>query len=122
MADCERALAQGSSVYFFPEGTRSRTGELKPFKPGAFTLAKRARVPLLPIVLEGTARALPRRGFVLQGRHAIRVRVLDEIPYATFADVDAETLARRMHLRYANLLEPAGQAAGLGGPAVVNAD
>src|SRR6266699_2310080 len=52
---CERALAQGSGA------------------------------PILPIVIEGTASALPKRGFVLQGRHAIRVRVLDEIPHASFA-------------------------------------
>jgi 1-acyl-sn-glycerol-3-phosphate acyltransferase len=52
----------------------------KAFKHGAFTLAQRAKVPLLPIVVEGTSPALPKHGFVLRGRHAIRIRILPEIP------------------------------------------
>jgi len=97
MDDAERTLAEGSSLMIFPEGTRSADGHLKAFKHGAFTLALRGRVPLLPIVVEGTANALPKRGFVLQGRHAIRVRVLPEIPYATFADESVEALTERVH-------------------------
>jgi 1-acyl-sn-glycerol-3-phosphate acyltransferase len=85
MRACERTLAAGSSVMMFPEGSRSADGQLRPFKRGAFALAQRAGAPLLPIVLQGTAQALPKRGFVLQGRHEIHVRVLDEIPHSTFA-------------------------------------
>jgi 1-acyl-sn-glycerol-3-phosphate acyltransferase len=69
---------------------------LQAFKRGAFTLAQRMRAPILPIIVEGTARALPKRGFVLQGRHAIRIRVLDAIPYARFANDSAETVADRV--------------------------
>ncbi|MFN8544088.1 MAG: lysophospholipid acyltransferase family protein [Candidatus Binatia bacterium] len=110
MAACEQALAGGSSVMMFPEGTRSVDGRLKPFKPGAFALALRARVPLLPIVVEGTANALPKRGFVLRGRHPIRVRVLAPIPYSTFAGDSAEALATRVHDLFAAELgaPPAG--------------
>src|SRR5256712_5695173 len=56
MRACERTLARGSSIVMFPEGTRSRDGRLQPFKPGAFTIAQRTGVPILPIVVEGTAR------------------------------------------------------------------
>jgi 1-acyl-sn-glycerol-3-phosphate acyltransferase len=80
MAACEKHLAEGSSIMIFPEGTRSEDGRLRSFKHGAFTLARSAKVPLLPIVVEGTAHALPKHGFVLRGRHAIRIRVLPEIP------------------------------------------
>jgi 1-acyl-sn-glycerol-3-phosphate acyltransferase len=80
MAACERHLAAGSSVMIFPEGTRSPDGRLRAFKHGAFTLAQRAGVPILPIVVDGTANALPKHGFVLRGRHAIRARVLPEVP------------------------------------------
>ena len=97
MRACEDVLAEGSSVMMFPEGTRSADGRLKPFKHGAFTLAQRARVPLLPIVIEGTANALPKRGFVLQGRHAIRVRILPELPVEEFAGLPVEVLAARVH-------------------------
>jgi 1-acyl-sn-glycerol-3-phosphate acyltransferase len=92
MAACEAALAGGSSIMMFPEGTRSLDGQLRPFKPGAFTLALRSRAPILPIVVEGTAAALPKRGFVLRGRHAIRIRVLEAIPHQRFADWSVERL------------------------------
>jgi 1-acyl-sn-glycerol-3-phosphate acyltransferase len=108
MDDAERTLAEGSSIMIFPEGTRSPDGHLKAFKHGAFTLALRCRVPLLPIVVEGTANALPKRGFILQGRHAIRVRVLPEIPYPSFADESVDTLTERMHALFRRELgEPA---------------
>jgi 1-acyl-sn-glycerol-3-phosphate acyltransferase len=95
--DAEQTLAEGSSLMIFPEGTRSADGRLKPFKHGAFTLASRAKVPILPIVLDGTADALPKRGLVLQGRHAISVRILDEIPYEEFADESVEELTAEVH-------------------------
>lgn len=86
MHACEKTIAQGNSIMMFPEGTRSPDGRLRTFKDGAFMLAQRTGAPLLPIVVQGTSRALPKRGFVLQGRHQIRIRVLDEIAHATFAD------------------------------------
>jgi 1-acyl-sn-glycerol-3-phosphate acyltransferase len=101
MTACEATLAEGNSIMMFPEGTRSPDGRLKPFKTGAFQLAKRMELPLLPIVIEGTAEALPKRGFVLQGRHRIRIRVLDEIPYPTFAELSVEELTARMHRFFA---------------------
>ncbi len=100
MDACERTLAAGSSIMMFPEGTRSLDGRLRPFKPGAFQIARTARVPLLPIVLEGTGSALPKRGFVLRGRHDIRIRVLDEIPYAEFADLPLEDVVAAIRERY----------------------
>ena len=96
MRACERTIADGNSIMMFPEGTRSPDGRLRVFKPGAFTLAQATRAPLLPIILQGTANALPKRGFVLRGRHEIRIRVLDEIPYRTFADISVEALTERV--------------------------
>ena len=101
-----RLLQQGSSIMMFPEGTRSADGKLRAFKHGAFTLAQRMRAPILPIVVEGTAAALPKRGFVLQGRHAIRIRVLDAIPYTRFANESAETVAERVRAVMAAALGP----------------
>ena len=101
MTASERVLDAGNSIMMFPEGTRSPDGRLRAFKHGAFTLAQRAGAPLLPIVVEGTAAALPKRGFVLQGRHAIRIRVLDEIPPQSFAHKSVEALTEEVRERFA---------------------
>lgn len=110
MVASEQALRAGSSIMMFPEGTRSVDGRLKAFKHGAFTLAARVGAPILPIVVEGTAAALPKRGFVLQGRHAIRIRVLDAIPYARVASLSVEALTEHVRaLIAAELGEPAAR-------------
>ncbi len=101
---CEKTLGRGSSIMMFPEGTRSPNGQIRDFKPGAFMLAKRTQRPILPIVVTGTADALPKRGFVLQGKHRIQIQVLDEIPYEEFAQVPVETLARDVRERIATEL------------------
>lgn len=95
LSRCEQELHGGTSVMIFPEGTRSRSGALQPFKTGAFDLALTTRLPILPVVFEGTALALPRRGFVLRGRHRITMTVLEPILPATYADLDAAQLADR---------------------------
>ena len=93
---CRENLAAGNSIMMFPEGTRSPTGRLRGFKPGAFNLAKDAKRPLLPIVVHGTASALPKRGVILQGRHQIVIEILDPISYTPFADEVAEDLMLRV--------------------------
>jgi len=104
MADCERTLRSGSSILMFPEGTRSRDGTLQAFNTGAFELALRTQTPILPIAIEGTSNALPKRGFVLQGHHPIRVRVLDPIPPESFAHLSAKELAEQTRALYAEQL------------------
>lgn len=79
MQNCDHALAGGSSIMMFPEGTRSPSGRMRSFKPGAFEIALRNTVPVQPIVIRGTSNALPKRGFVLRGRHPISITVLDPI-------------------------------------------
>ncbi|TAL33625.1 MAG: 1-acyl-sn-glycerol-3-phosphate acyltransferase [Spirochaetes bacterium] len=93
MADSEKQLAQGSSIFIFPEGSRSPDGNLKQFKMGAFILAKKMRVPIMPVVVEGTRHALPKYSVNFHGTHPIKVRVLDEIPYEQFADKTVEETA-----------------------------
>jgi 1-acyl-sn-glycerol-3-phosphate acyltransferase len=93
MDACRATLRAGTPIMMFPEGTRSRTGELQAFKPGAFQLALDTGCPLQPIVLDGSAQALPKRGFVLRGRHVIRVQVLPRIELPADGSVSAVELA-----------------------------
>ncbi len=60
-----RRLEAGSSLIVFPEETRTRTGELLPFKTGAALLAIRAGLPLLPLGIAGTFRIQQRGGFTI---------------------------------------------------------
>ena len=96
MADSEERLAEGSSIFIFPEGSRSPDGRLKPFKMGAFILAKKMKAPILPVVVEGTRHALPKYSINFHGTHRIRVRVLDEVPYESFAGASEEELSKRI--------------------------
>lgn len=67
LGEVEEALQKGARIVIFPEGTRTRTGEMLPFKKGAFRTAMNAGVPLIPIALRGTFQIaqpghLPTRG------------------------------------------------------------
>ncbi len=104
---CRENLAAGNSIMMFPEGTRSPTGKLRGFKPGAFNLAKDAKRPLLPIVVHGTASALPKRGVILRGRHRILIEVLDPIAYPAFAEEEAEDFMLRVRELIGDHLEKA---------------
>jgi len=96
MNDCEETISKGSSVYFFPEGTRSYTGIVKEFKPGAFILAHKMRTPILPIVINGSKNALPKHSLNFHGKHHIGIEVLDELPYETFKQLSIEETARKV--------------------------
>lgn len=90
LAECHRALAAGIPIMMFPEGTRSRTGELLPFKDGAFELAVSAGVPVLPLALAGTKNCRPKHSKWF-GRARGKVRILEPIETRgmTAADVPA---------------------------------
>ncbi len=96
MQECEDALAGGNSIMMFPEGTRSTTNEMRKFKPGAFEIALKAHAPIQPLVIRGSGDALPKRGFVLQGRHEISVTVLDRIDPENFGAATAEELSAQV--------------------------
>jgi 1-acyl-sn-glycerol-3-phosphate acyltransferase len=67
-------IRAGSNILIFPEGTRSKDGRILPFKRGALVLALEARVPIVPVAIEGTGSVLPVGGLWLR-HHPIRVKV-----------------------------------------------
>lgn len=69
-----RRIREGQSVTGFPEGTRTRTGALMPFKKGLFVLAREAGVPVVPLGISGGRSILPRGTWrVAPGLYTIRV-------------------------------------------------
>lgn len=89
-------LRRGASVAVFPEGTRSRDGEIHRFKTGAFTLAREAGVAILPVVLCGTE-TLIRKNFLFNWRNRIAIRVLPPVPAEKVAATDIHELMQQVH-------------------------
>jgi len=85
-------IRSGVSAVVFPEGTRSRTGQLQAFKNAPFGLAIAAQVPVVPLYVGNTFEIMPKGRFVLRPR-PIRVAVGDPISTAGM------TLERRQELR-----------------------
>ncbi len=104
-ADAEKALAQGSSVFFFPEGTRSETGLLGSFHSGAFILAHKMKIPILPIVIKGTQTALPKNSLNFHGKYLMNIKVLDEFPYEAFAGLSIEETTEMVRNKIAEHVE-----------------
>ncbi len=94
LRECEMHLDEGSSIFMFPEGTRSPDGEVKAFKLGAFQLARKKKAPILPVVISGTNKALPKYSMNFTGIQKIYIQIFEEIPYAAFADLSAEDTAK----------------------------
>ncbi len=96
MKQCEQTLESGSSLMIFPEGTRSIDGIMLAFKDGAFKLAKESKVDILPILLNGTANSLPKRGFIMRESQNIKIQILDPIPYEEFANLSTKETTEKV--------------------------
>lgn len=95
---CRAVLRNRVSVMVFPEGTRSTTADMLPFKDGAFRLAIDAGVPILPLAVSGTGTALPKHGWRF-GRSVGEVRVLEPIETAGLTVRDVPALRDRVRAR-----------------------
>ncbi|NBC18637.1 MAG: 1-acylglycerol-3-phosphate O-acyltransferase [Bacteroidetes bacterium] len=87
-----RVLRDKCSVMFFPEGTRSRDGRVLRFTDGAFRLAIKAQVPILPLAIDGTQNALPKHDWRLGDVSRIRLKVFPPIPTEGLTAADADRL------------------------------
>lgn len=84
-------VGQGYSMVVFPEGTRSKTGQLAPFKPGAFKIAQKNGVPVVPFVIEGTAELMERNHNRIRSG-SVYLRVLPPIDTAGYTKEDWRAL------------------------------
>ena len=88
------SIRSGNSFLIFPEGTRSRTDELLPFKKGGFIMAIKAQAPIVPVAIQG-GRAAMRRGSSIIRPATVSIRVGEPIETAGLALDDRDALIAR---------------------------
>jgi 1-acyl-sn-glycerol-3-phosphate acyltransferase len=98
------ALRDGNSFLIFPEGTRSRTGELLPFKKGGFIMALKAQAPVVPVAIKGARDAMKKGSLIIR---PVRVTVSFGTPIETvgFTMDDRDALIARARSAVAGLLQ-----------------
>jgi 1-acyl-sn-glycerol-3-phosphate acyltransferase len=97
------ALRDGNSFLIFPEGTRSRTGELLPFKKGGFILAIKAQAPVVPIGISGARNAM-RKGSPLIYPVTVHVRIGEPVETAGMTLDDRDAVIRAVRDQVARLI------------------
>jgi len=85
-------LRRGISVVFFPEGTRSNDLELGEFQNGAFKLAIKEKVPVLPILIQGTRDAIPKGSWRFTTKISCLIKVLPPIDTSAYTPADYSRL------------------------------
>jgi len=95
MQKASRLLSEGVSIIFFPEGTRSTTGEMGNFHGAAFRLALETKTPVVPLCISGTEKIFP-KGSSLLRTGTVRIRQLAAIPWNDYQDLTAFAFKNRV--------------------------
>jgi 1-acyl-sn-glycerol-3-phosphate acyltransferase len=98
------SLRAGNSFLIFPEGTRSRTGELLPFKKGGFIMAIQAQVPVVPVAVRGGRNAM-RKGSAIVRPVKVSVRIGRPIPTSGMTMSDRDDLIEQVRAEVQHLLD-----------------
>jgi 1-acyl-sn-glycerol-3-phosphate acyltransferase len=98
-----RSISSGNSFLIFPEGTRSKTGDLLPFKKGGFIMAIKAQAPIVPVAITG-GRAAMRRGSPWIYPVRVTIKVGQPIETAGVALDERDELIDRVRTEIAHLL------------------
>jgi 1-acyl-sn-glycerol-3-phosphate acyltransferase len=102
---CKEWLEKGVSLFFFPEGTRSRDGELRKFKPGAFQLAIEEKIPLVPIAIQGSRDILGKHKLLLSAKADIHIQIMEPISMDRFTPEDLDKLIDQTRRKIGEFLE-----------------
>jgi len=102
--DAAAALQAGNSFLIFPEGTRSRTGRLLPFKKGGFIMAIKGRAAVIPVAIQGTSAAM-RKGSPVIRPVTVSVRLGAPIETHALTVSDRDDLIARTHSAVQALLD-----------------
>ncbi|XP_057967253.1 1-acyl-sn-glycerol-3-phosphate acyltransferase BAT2, chloroplastic [Malania oleifera] len=101
---CIDLVKKGASVFFFPEGTRSKDGKLAAFKRGAFSIAAKTRAPVIPITLMGTGKIMPAGMEAILNRGAVKVVI-----HKPIEGTDADVLCNEARSTIAEVLSNRGK-------------
>jgi 1-acyl-sn-glycerol-3-phosphate acyltransferase len=107
-----QCLKRGISIMIFPEGTRSVNGEIGFYKRGAFQLALQTRVPILPVIIDGTTDILPKHGLKFGSGYNVRIKVLDPVIPSAFGTDNPDLLAAELNMLMKSELRTLREAAG----------
>jgi 1-acyl-sn-glycerol-3-phosphate acyltransferase len=95
LKDCKAWLDKKVSIAIFPEGTRTKDGQIHDFKEGAFLLAKVSKVAILPVVVNGTYETTKK--FALPFRQKFDLHILHEISEEEVASTSIKEMTQRVH-------------------------
>jgi len=98
------SLRAGNPFLIFPEGTRSRTGSLLPFKKGGFIMAIKAGVPIVPVATAGGRDAMRKGSAFVRPVH-VSVRIGPPVPTAGLTVADRDELVARVRAEVQSLLD-----------------
>ena len=99
-----RSIQAGNSFLIFPEGTRSKTTELLPFKKGGFIMAIKAQAAIVPVAIQGARNAM-RKGSPIIYPVTVRIRLGAPIETAGLTLDDRDALVARVRGEVARMLE-----------------
>jgi 1-acyl-sn-glycerol-3-phosphate acyltransferase len=104
IAKGSEALRKGHSFLIFPEGTRSRTGSLLPFKKGGFIMAIEAQAPIIPVAIQGGRDAMRKGSAFVRPVH-VSVRIGKPVPTAGLTLDDRDALIAQVRGEVQKLLD-----------------
>lgn len=102
--DAKGKIDKGNSLLIFPEGTRSLTGEILPFKRGVVTLAKKTGAPIVPVVMDGCQNILKRGEWDVR-RGGVTIEVLPPLLQETYQDIGDKDLTKQLQNMFEEALK-----------------
>lgn len=103
LKEAQEYLRRNVSIILFPEGTRTKDGQIHDFKEGGFLLAKTTKTAILPVVLDGTFNVLHKNSWLLQRKQTFHINILPEISEEEVAATSSKEMMHRLHDHMRNI-------------------